>query len=260
MSQLRDILCRVWAEACRDEPNSNCRIEDGEFVFTLRGKRESWAMKIDAAGVPEAADQVMGSEAYVARWKSHADAIFGPDGMIAQKLPNYEMRDGQLHMARIVQRAVEMDVSAAIEASTGVGKSFAYAAPCLALDKKVIISTSNKALQNQLVTKDIPFLLELFPGKTLALAVGKENYACRAKVEDVSAGAYTLTGDLLEWYLATDTGNIEEIPYVLDAETLARTRLDDDCAGKYCPRYGDCFYYVAKKQREEADVDRKSVV
>ena len=98
-------------------------------------------------------------------------------------MPGYEMRAAQLHMARLVQRAIEMGQPAVVEAGTGTGKSFAYAAVCMALNKKLRISTSNKALQMQLIDKDLPFLCTLFPGKRVAVSVGKSNYACNAKCD-----------------------------------------------------------------------------
>ena len=96
------------------------------------------------------------------------------------------MRLPQLYMARLVQRAIEMGQPAVVEAGTGTGKTFSYAAVCMALNKKVIISTSNKALQMQLIEKDLPFLQRIWPGKKVAVSVGKGNYACRLKCEPLS--------------------------------------------------------------------------
>ncbi|MBK8800438.1 MAG: hypothetical protein IPM07_30985 [Anaerolineales bacterium] len=69
---------------------------------------------------------------------------------------------------------------AVVEAGTGTGKR-ARPTPqvCRALNKKVIISTSNKALQMQLVEKDLPFLQRIWPGKKVAVSAGKGNYECR---------------------------------------------------------------------------------
>ena len=54
-----------------------------------------------------------------------------------------------------------------VEAGTGIGKSFAYLVP--AIDQvvrkkgKVLISTYTITLQEQLINKDIPFLVNILP-------------------------------------------------------------------------------------------------
>jgi len=180
MQKLRQTMRRLWEAACRDESvRPSVRIRDGYFEMEVAGPATHVADLCRAAGAPGNAELVHENDRLTVRWPSHADAIFGPGGLLAQKLTGYEMRLPQLHMARLVQRAVEMRQPAVIEAGTGTGKSFAYAAVCMAMDKRVLISTSNKNLQMQLYRKDIPFLAELFPGRSVALAVGKSNYACR---------------------------------------------------------------------------------
>ena len=248
---------RLWELACSDDPQRrpSCQVVDGHFVLTITGNRDKWVDMVAACGVPSIAEQTITGDVLTCRWPSHADAIFGPAGMLAQRLPNYEMRIPQLHMARLVQRAIEMDAPAVIEAGTGTGKSYAYAAICMAMDLTVVISTSNKALQMQLANKDIPFLQTIFPGKTLAVAVGKHNYACRLKVEGAERQRCYLADPALQaWYATTATGNTEEIPLALTPEALRAMTLDDDCAGRHCPLYADCFYYNAKAERHAADV------
>lgn len=255
-SKTVETLIGLWSLAVQEDPQRrpSCRVEDGNFILTIKGKREGWADVVAAAGVPSHAVQTVDGETLTCVWPSHADAIFGTNGLMARHLPNYEVRIPQLHMARMVQRAIEMGQPAAIEAGTGVGKSFAYAAICMAMGKRVVISTSNKALQMQLYRKDIPFLQKLFPGKRVALVQGKNNYACRIKAEDANAGAYTIQGELLDWYVKTESGNVEEIPFAVELDELRGLTADPYCAGKHCAKYGECFYYLAKAMRNEADI------
>lgn len=251
-----ETLIGLWSLAVQEDPQRrpSCRVEDGNFILTIKGKQEGWNDVMAAAGVPSDAVQDIAGDVLTCTWPSHADEIFGDGGLMAQNLPRYEVRIPQLHMARMVQRAIEMGQPAAIEAGTGVGKSFAYAAICMAMGKRVVISTSNKALQGQLFRKDIPFLQRLFPGKKVAMVQGKQNYACRIKAEDVNAGAYTITGDLLDWYVGTESGNVEEIPFAVEYQELRGLTADPYCAGKHCGKYGECFYYLAKAARADADV------
>jgi ATP-dependent DNA helicase DinG len=95
------------------------------------------------------------------------ETIFGPDGLIAQALPNYEYRSGQIDMARAVMRAFEERRHLIVEAGTGTGKTLAYLVPAVAAALggrgRVIISTGTKNLQEQLMDKDIPFLQRVLP-------------------------------------------------------------------------------------------------
>src|SRR4051794_1119621 len=111
-------------------------------------------------------------------------SILGPAGAIAQRLPNYEARPQQLEMAEAVAAAPAGPRHLMVEAGTGVGKSFAYLVPaiqaaCSGKDKdfRVVISTHTIGLQEQLVTKDIPFLQSVMPEKFSAVLVkGRGNY------------------------------------------------------------------------------------
>lgn len=254
--QLRSQLYRLWESACADRPaRPSCRVEAGNFVLTLKGSRDNWAKIVQANGVPAHAQQVIEGDTLTVTWPSVADQIFGEGGKMAAHLDNYEVRLPQLHMARLIQRSIEMAAPVVVEAGTGTGKSFAYAAVCLAMGKRLVISTSNKALQMQLYYKDLPFLQRLFPGKKVVLAVGKSNYACRARCDMFgNPGAQIANPELQQWYLGTDSGNTEEITFQVDRKDIAGIVANDDCMGKHCPQYGDCFYYSTKAQYAGADV------
>ena len=253
---IRRLLRRMWESACKDAPERpSCRVVDGAFVLTITGNSENWANLLQLNGVPSYAIQIVDGDTLRCTWPSHADEIFGTGGLMAQSLPDYTVRNAQLHMARIVQRAIEMRDTAIIEAGTGTGKSFAYAAICMAMDKRVVIATSNKALQTQLYTKDIPFLQTLFAGKTMALAMGKGNYACNLKVQGDGLFAEPVDDEqFMHWYWWSDTGLLEEIDFPLTWELRSAVAVDDECLGKHCPLYDHCYYYRAREARFAADV------
>jgi|GEM_PF-480215 len=252
-SDYTSLMISLWQSACQDTPKRpSARVEDGHFVLTINGNRDNWAAIVQAAGVPAEAPQTIDGDTLTVRWPSVADQIFGADGAIAQLLPNYEVRLPQLYMARLVQRAIEMGQPAVVEAGTGTGKSYAYAAVCMALDKKVIISTSNKALQMQLIEKDLPFLQRIYPGKRVAVSVGKGNYACRLKCGEY--GEKISGNELFDWYQRTATGNTEEIDFAVGVKSLKSIAVDDECTGKHCPLYAECFYYRARAALQNADV------
>ena len=66
------------------------------------------------------------------------------------------------------------------EAGTGTGKSLAYLIPALESGQRVVVSTATKALQEQLLTKDVPIAAAAL-GREVRVAVlkGRQNYLCR---------------------------------------------------------------------------------
>ncbi len=90
-----------------------------------------------------------------------------------------ELRPPQVEMTMHVQRALLEEVPAVIEAPTGVGKTMAYLIPALLSGKVIVISTANKALQEQIYHKDVPFLQEHVQRFGVALMKGVGNYVCQ---------------------------------------------------------------------------------
>src|SRR5436305_10587357 len=111
------------------------------------------------------------------------EEIFGPGGLIARAHPEYEYRPGQIEMAEAVLRAFEEKRHLIVEAGTGTGKTLAYLVPAIAAatarGQRVIISTGTKNLQEQLMEKDIPFLLKVLQRKFFAAYMnGRASYDC----------------------------------------------------------------------------------
>ena len=70
-----------------------------------------------------------------------------------------------------------------IKEGPGTGKSVAYLVPAVAQGATVVVATATKALQEQLVGKDLPFLAEhLGLPFSFALLKGRGNYLCRAQL------------------------------------------------------------------------------
>ena len=107
--------------------------------------------------------------------------VLGPDGPIASALPSYEVRPQQLDMADAVAAAFAAREHLLVEAGTGVGKSFAYLVPAVLQaagnGRRIVASTYTIALQEQLISKDLPFLKKILPLKFSAvLGTGRSNY------------------------------------------------------------------------------------
>ena len=109
---------------------------------------------------------------------------FSDDGKLALAIPGFKARKPQLDMATAVAAAIKDKAQLVVEAGTGTGKTYAYLAPALLANKKVIVSTGTKALQEQLFHRDLPLVKKaLRPRMRTALLKGRRNYLCLYRLE-----------------------------------------------------------------------------
>src|SRR4029077_1697690 len=104
-------------------------------------------------------------------------------GTLAQVLDEYEAREEQAELADAVSRALAERTHLLAEAATGTGKSLAYLVPALESGLRVVVATATKALQEQLLTKDVPLAAAAL-GRDVSVAVvkGRQNYLCRRQL------------------------------------------------------------------------------
>ena len=79
-----------------------------------------------------------------------------PAARSTRALPEFEPRPEQAALAAAVERALAFGEHLVAEAGTGVGKSLAYLVPALESGQRVVVATATKALQEQLLGKDVP--------------------------------------------------------------------------------------------------------
>ena len=180
--------------------------------------------------------------------------FFGPNGPLARELPNYEARIEQIQVAEAVEEAMREGKPCLTEASTGVGKSLAYLVPAVraALDGKVtVISTHTISLQNQLIEKDIPLVLRMFPNATETVQAtqmkGRGNFLCLQDLDnsrmDLFAMADPLFRKLDTWSRRSDcTGDVADLPFTYPHWGEVASNMDT-CRGQECQFYESCFYY-----------------
>lgn len=195
------------------------------------------------------------------------DAIFAADGPLAKAAGDaYEVRDGQIEMANAVMRNFTDGCSLFVEAGTGTGKTRAYLVPAMlvasALGKRTVVVTANIALQEQLIAKDLPALCAALPHLNVAYALAKGigNYVCRERWQDAFAESL-MSSDragwkmIEEWVSTTSTGDLSELKIELDSRKRAAiTTTADDCIGRKCPHYEQCFGMMARKAVREAQI------
>ncbi len=183
------------------------------------------------------------------------------DGVLSQALPGYEERPAQIVMARTVADALESGEHAIIEAGTGTGKSLAYLLPIVRSSKVALISTANKALQEQLFYKDIPFVQQHVRMFRAALVKGMSNYLCLDRLEEerafqqiVGIPAFNHMLDLLDEPDAWD-GDLDLLPDALPNDVRGRVGADSDqCAWRACPFFGDCYVRKMREHSRDAQV------
>ncbi len=211
------------------------------------------------------------------------------------KEKGYKARFGQRHMIAEIARylgQIEVDdegvrTSAhkvcAVEAGTGTGKTLAYAIATIPIAKeqgvKVVIATATTALQDQIVSKDLPDLLKN-SGLTFtwALAKGRRRYLCMSKLETrlhastgASAGTLPLFLQEAEGAAHIDpkvyerllgayanmqwNGDRDQWPEPLDDSLWQLVSTDNQqCTNRRCSYFSSCAFYEQRKGMDSADV------
>ncbi|MGY6428978.1 ATP-dependent DNA helicase [Vibrio parahaemolyticus] len=191
---------------------------------------------------------------------------FSSDGALGKAIPGFQARQSQIDMAEAVSSAIKEQSQLVVEAGTGTGKTFAYLVPALLSGKKVIISTGSKNLQEQLYHRDLPLMVNAlgFYGQ-VALLKGRSNYLCLDRLSRQMVESHTNESDptlltqlvkVRSWSSETKTGDLgdcEDLPE--DSMIIPTiTSTNDNCLGKECPSYTDCFVLKARKRAMDSDI------
>lgn len=191
-------------------------------------------------------------------------AAFAADGPIARQHGNPRPRQAQLDMADAVARAIDAGEGLAVEAGTGVGKTFAYLVPVLLSGRRALLSTATQALQDQLFTRDIPSVSRALglPVRA-ALLKGRSSYVCLHRVEQALNGSAGLrdpaitTGlaQVLRWARLSRSGDLAELDALDDRSPLRPlvTSTRENCLGATCPRHDVCHVNRARSEALQAD-------
>lgn len=203
------------------------------------------------------------------------ERVFAPGGLLDKALPGqkrvFEERPEQLQMAQAVASAIEDKAHLLVEAGTGTGKSYAYLVPfilwAVANDKKVLIATHTKALQQQLVERDLPFLCDLFLQKAglefrFALCLGSQNYICPRRLQKAEVGGLFATREEVDqlqrirtFAQRSKTGRNLDLKFEPPSQLWAQVNRESDlCLGRNCEFYDRSFYYLARREQERAHV------
>ena len=218
---------------------------------------------------------------------------------IGKNLPGFRPRASQREMIAAIANAFsrtlrreegeeapkrEGESIAVIEGPTGVGKSLAYllAGGIMAQTrgKRLIVSSATVALQEQLVDRDLPFLVEKSGLElTFALAKGRGRYLCPYKLYQLTQNnaqqnllcfeapevlwdskpkpeELNLLRDIADEFSARRfNGDRDAWPEKIDdAIWLKVTNDRHGCLKSACPNRPECPFYLARDVLETVDV------
>jgi Rad3-related DNA helicase len=141
--------------------------------------------------------------------------------------------------------------------------SLAYLLPIVRSGRGAIISTANKALQEQLFYKDIPFVQKNVQNFDAALVKGVGNYICLDRLYETrqegtwankSADLSRLLNVVQEFEL-TIPGDFEALGFPVPGELLHRVNADrDQCTWNECKYFKQCYVRSMKEKAEQSQV------
>jgi ATP-dependent DNA helicase DinG len=192
------------------------------------------------------------------------ERVFADDGPLARAIDGFEPRQGQRQLAIAVARTFEAGGTLVAEAGTGTGKTLAYLVPAVLAGRRVLISTGTRTLQDQVFYKDVPALAAAL-GEPIAAAYmkGRTNYLCLHRfghLQEAEAGLDASDRQWLQriglWASATETGDRAEIEDLPDHMPLWQdiTSTSEQCLGRECPHFADCFITRMRDRAAEARV------
>ena len=204
-------------------------------------------------------------------------ATLAPESAFAKKFAGFESRPQQAQMMRLIAQSFndgaelnedEAGVVALVEAGTGTGKSLAYLIPAMKWavqnGERVVVSTNTINLQEQLMEKDVPAVIDALGLSEARAAVmkGKSRYVCPNRVDELRKGgaktmdeARVLT-KILIWQPNTLTGDADELFIPSPGERAVFSHLSAQnpaCNMNTCSATG-CYFHQARRLAENAHV------
>jgi len=188
---------------------------------------------------------------------------FTDGSALSTDLPGYERRDEQVKLADEIATAFEAGSVLLAEAETGTGKTLAYLVPALRSTKKILISTHTRALQDQLVHRDLPAVQKVLGAKRrVALLKGRSNYLCPQRLSRFIASpqlemwAKKSMLVVLDWSQKTKDGDLAALPFDVFAKGIGHmvTATGDQCLGSKCGDFDRCPLMKARQKAQAADI------
>lgn len=189
---------------------------------------------------------------------------FSPGGLLSRADAHFQPREAQSRMAVAIAEALQARAVLAVEAGTGVGKTYAYLAPLLMSGQRCLISTATKSLQDQLYGRDLPRVAQALglPVRT-ALLKGRASYLCLHRLEQArhdaqlpDRWAVRALARVESWAQSTATGDLAEVEGLDERSPVIPlvTSTRENCLGSECPKFRACHVMHARREAMAADV------
>jgi DNA polymerase-3 subunit epsilon/ATP-dependent DNA helicase DinG len=211
------------------------------------------------------------------------DAAMAGDGPFARVLPGFEERPQQVEVMHAIANNLNDGGRLLVEAGTGTGKSLGYLVPAalhaVNHGDPVVISTATIALQDQLISKDIPDLRRAAEAASLAdgeaplqalrdlkatVLKGRANYLClrrwflAQREEPADQAQAALYAKITAWLHQTETGDRSELRLSPEqqAHWLRLAEEEGSCLPAQClfHRRNQCFLFRARQTAEASHV------
>jgi len=188
---------------------------------------------------------------------------FQPDGALASAMPGYVCRHEQVKLAEEIAEAMGTGGMLLAEAETGTGKTLAYLVPALRCSDKVLISTHTRALQDQLMFRDIPAIQKaLGVRRRIALLKGRSNYLCPQRLEkslqDAKLEPWAKRSLLKvnKWAKDSRDGDLASLSFDVFSVGIGSrvTATAEQCVGSKCSFWSECPLVNARQAAQEADI------
>lgn len=193
--------------------------------------------------------------------------LLDSDGLLTRLIKGFESRPQQREMMANIIDAYNYDRITLIEAGTGTGKSLAYLIPALIwasrFKERTLISTNTINLQEQLVQKDIPRLLQVLNlDLKAALVKGMNNYVCLRKLDDAQIEARLYPSaeneeieNIVLWSRRTVEGSRSCLTFLPSMSAWEKVSAESEaCSHNQCPYYQQCFFFKARRQAQDAQI------
>jgi Rad3-related DNA helicase/DNA polymerase III epsilon subunit-like protein len=277
------IVVRIWEES-RDGLPHGLNARD---AMRAHAPSASWLARLES--LPES-DKLR----VAPRAQPDEDALLSPiplqyDAIISRLqeeddarrvLPDYSTRLPQLDLVANVFDCFAGKGGRTVhicEAGTGIGKTLAYLSVAIPFvrqsGEQIVISTSTKLLQSQLIGKDIPAVARLmgYPDLRFTAIKGRANYLCRSRLDrfldappELPLGGESLTTALLAAFSnSTGHGEVDRLPGVLyqmhpELERYKREVTSaeaSECSRQTCETTrGDCVFRAARARLDGAEI------
>lgn len=189
--------------------------------------------------------------------------VFDHDGYLSKVFERYEPRKGQIELAVAIECGIEQRRHVLAEGPTGTGKGISYLVPSLEHirehpEHRVMVCTETISLQEQLMNSDLPLLQEALPYDfSYTLLKGRVNYLCRKRYNDPKPWTVEppMVAAVEEWARDTTTGDRSELPFKPRGDLWeGYSSSSDDCIGKRCSYYKECFANKARRRAANSQV------